>query len=145
MKYMEYAISEARKAISEGEVPIGAVIVKNDEIIAYAHNTTQQNKNSTCHAEINAINMACCYLKEKYLTECELYVTIEPCAMCAGAIINSKIKRVYIGAQEPKTGCCGSVINLLNNTSFNHNPEVYYGINEDECKSLMKNFFNDLR
>lgn len=140
MKYMDFAVKEAKIANSSDEIPVGCVIVKDGKVIASAHNTCEEEKNSTCHAEINAINIACDFLREKYLDDCEMYVTLEPCAMCAGAIINSRIKRLYIGAMEPKTGCCGSVTDLFN-SELNKSTEVYIGINEDECKNLMKNFF----
>ena len=139
------AIEMAREALDKGEIPIGAVVTCNGKIIAKAHNTVEKNNDCTCHAEINAIKAACKKLNVKHLSECEMYVTIEPCAMCAGAIINARIKRLYIGAPEPKTGCCGSVTNLTQKGLFNHNVEVYTGFSEDECKSLMKNFFEDKR
>lgn len=140
MKYMEYAIAEAKTAAENDEIPVGCVIIKDDVVIAKAHNTCEGEKNPLCHAEINAINLALKNLNTKYLDGCEMYVTLEPCAMCSGAIINSRIKRLYIGATEPKTGCCNSVIDLFS-TELNHTTEVYIGINEDECKELMKNFF----
>lgn len=145
MKHMTQAIAEARKAFDENEVPVGAAIVCNGEIIASNHNTTEQQCDATCHAELNAIKSACKVLSSKYLDECDMYVTVEPCPMCMGAIINSKIKRVYIGAPEPKSGCCGSVINLAKTGMFNHTPEIYHGISEDECKAIMKAFFSDKR
>lgn len=145
MEMMNHAIKMAKKAFDKGEIPIGAVITHNGEIIAAEHNRVEQNKDCTCHAEINAIKKACTKLGTKLLTGCEMYVTIEPCAMCAGAIINSRIKRLYIGASEPKTGCCGSVTNLTQEKLFNHNIEVYTGFSEDECKNLMKDFFEQKR
>ncbi len=145
MLYMTKALDEAKKAYCENEVPVGAVIVQNGKIIASSHNTTEQEKDATCHAEMNVIKSACRALGSKYLDDCDMYVTLEPCPMCAGAIINSKIKRVYIGAPEPKSGCCGSVFNLLESKMFNHNPEIYHGMSEDECKALMKEFFAQKR
>lgn len=145
MKFMQAALSEAKKAYNHNEIPIGAVIVNNNKIIASAHNTTQKNSDATCHAELNVIKTACKLLGKKYLDDCELYVTVEPCPMCAGAIINTKIKRIYIGADEPKSGCCGSVCNLLETGLFNHTPEVYHGICEADCKDLMKSFFTKFR
>jgi len=141
---MEKAIEEAKHAFSSGEIPVGCVIVHKDEIIASSHNTTVKECNDLCHAEINAINKAIGVLNTKNLTDCELYVTLEPCPMCAGAIVNAKIKRLFIGAPEPKSGCFGSVINF-NSLGFNHKPEVYYGICEDSCKQLMKDFFKNKR
>lgn len=141
---MDYAIKEAKKAYAEDEVPVGCVIVKNNKILASAHNTTIRECNNTKHAEINAINHAIKLLGTKELTECEMYVTLEPCPMCAGAIINTKIKRLYIGAPEPKSGCFGSKtdFSLL---EFNHKPEVYHGICEDESKKMLRNFFDKKR
>ena len=144
MKFMDLAIEEAKKAYLKNEVPVGCVICKDGNIIAKAHNTTIADKNDTHHAEINAINKAIEILEEKNLSGCDLYVTLEPCPMCAGAIINSKIKRIYIGAFEPKSGCFGSVTDFTN-LPFNHKPELYTGINEDECKHLLKNFFEKKR
>jgi len=142
MKFMSIAIDEAKAAYSENEVPVGAVIVCNGKIVASEHNRTESECDATSHAEVNAIKSACKKLGSKYLDDCEMYVTLEPCPMCAGAIINSKIKRVYIGAPEPRSGCCGSVFNLTGSGAFNHSPEVYHGISEDECKAIMKKFFS---
>lgn len=145
MKHMEFALNEAKKAFENGEVPVGAIISLNGEIISAETNTCEKDKDCTCHAEMNAIKSACKRLGSKTLDNCEMYVTLEPCAMCAGAIINARIKRLYIAASEPKTGCCGSKINLMENGLFNHNVEVYYGFCEDESRELMKNFFADKR
>lgn len=145
MKMMDEALFEAQKAFNEDEIPVGAVICLNGEIIAKAHNTSETQKDCTCHAEINAIKKACVRLNTKTLEGCEMYVSLEPCAMCSGAIINARIKRLYIGAMEPKTGCCASRVNLLQEGLFNHNVEVYYGIGEDESKELMKKFFENKR
>ena len=144
LKFMDAAIIEAKKAFSDNEVPVGCVIVHNGQIIAQSHNTTEKESDATCHAEINAIKEAEKFLKKKVLNECDMYVTLEPCPMCAGAIINSKIKRIYIGAEEPKSGCFGSKIDF-NKIGFNHTPEVYMGISEEECKNLMKDFFEKKR
>ncbi len=145
MKYMELALEEAKKAYDADEIPVGTVIVKNNEIIAKAHNTSETECDCTCHAEINAIREACKALGTKTLSDCELYVTIEPCAMCAGAIINARIKRLYISSPEPKTGCCGSRTDLTKSALFNHNIEVYWGFNEDESRALMQDFFKEKR
>lgn len=141
---MEQAIGEAKIAYEENEVPVGCVIYCGDTLISKGHNTTIKDKNDTHHAEINAINDAIAKLGDKNLSECEMYVTLEPCPMCAGAIINTKIKRLYIGAFEPKSGCFGSVTDF-SNLPFNHKPELYTGINEDECKKIIKDFFEDKR
>ena len=145
MKMMDEALFMAKKAFSEDEVPIGAVITKNGKIIAKAHNTSEAQKDCTCHAEINAIKSACRVLESKTLDECEMYVTLEPCAMCAGAIINARIKRLYVGATEPKTGCCVSKAELLKEGLFNHTVDVYYGIGEEESANLLKSFFENKR
>lgn len=144
-KYMNIALDTARKAYDLGEVPVGAVIVKNGEIIANCHNLSESLNDATAHAEMLAIKEACKKLNEKYLTDCEMYVTLEPCAMCTGAIINSRIKRLYIGAPDKKAGCCGSKLDLISGNYFNHMPEVYHGIMEDECSRLVTNFFENLR
>ena len=141
---MELALKQAYLASQQGEIPVGCVIVQNNKIIAAAHNTCETNSNCTQHAEINAINSALAILNKKSLEDCDMYVTVEPCPMCAGAIINAKIKRLYIGAPEPKSGCFGSVSDF-NMLSFNHKVEVYHGINEEESGQLMKDFFKDKR
>ena len=140
MKFMKYALEEAKISFEKDEIPVGCVIVKDGVIIAKAHNTCEEEKNPLCHAEMNAINIALKKLNQKFLDGCEMYVTLEPCAMCSGAIINSRIKRLYIGSPEPKTGCCGSAKNLFDG-KIASSTEVYIGINEDECKALMQNFF----
>lgn len=142
-KYMAEALKEAQKAYELNEVPVGCVIVKNGTVISRAHNTAEAASNATNHAEMLAVRDACQKLKCKYLDECEMYVTLEPCAMCAGAIINTRIKRLYIGTDEPKTGCCGSVVNLFDKIPCN--TEIYIGISEDKCKQLMKSFFKNKR
>lgn len=145
MRLMDKALAEAKKAYQNDEIPVGAVISLNGEIIASGCNTSESKKDCTCHAEINAIKAACQKLKSKTLDNCEMYVTLEPCAMCAGAIINARIKRLYIGASEPKTGCCGSKVNLTKSGLFNHDVEVYYGFGEEESKNLMQDFFKNKR
>lgn len=139
--YMEKAISEAKIAFAEGEIPIGCIIVCGDEIIARAHNTKQCSNNSLNHAEILALSKAMDVLNTKYLNDCTMYLTIEPCAMCAGAMINCRLGRLVFGAREPKTGCAVSNYNLLNDMRFNHRVEVVEGILEEECANLMKEFF----
>ena len=142
--YMKSAIAEAEKAYAEGETPVGAVIVKDGEIIASAHNMTERLKDSTAHAELLAIQAAEKATGDRRITGCALYVTMEPCPMCAGAIINSRIKRVVFGAYDPKAGSCGSVNNLFA-FPYNHSPEVEGGFMQDECALLLKQFFAELR
>ena len=142
---MYEAIAEAKKAAKESEVPVGAVVVKDGKLVARAHNLTEKNQNPTHHAEILAINEAFNTLGTKNLSGCELYVTLEPCAMCAGAIINSRIKRVYIGCLDKNAGCAESVYKLFKSGVFNHTPEVYIGIEEEKCSKMLKDFFKDKR
>lgn len=144
-KFMVLAIEEAKKALKKEEVPIGALIVKDNEIIAKAHNLKEVFQNAIYHAEILAIKRACELLGSWRLTDCTLYVTIEPCPMCAGAILQGRIKRVVIGAMDAKSGACGSVVNLLNNSEFNHQTEIKTGVLEEECSQLMESFFKLLR
>ncbi|MCL2518693.1 MAG: tRNA adenosine(34) deaminase TadA [Oscillospiraceae bacterium] len=142
--YMQEALELAKQAKALGEVPVGAVIVRNDEIIAKTFNTRELDKNALMHAEIIAIDIACTKLGGWHLHECELYVTLEPCPMCAGAIINSRIKRLIYGAKDAKAGAFGSVLNL-NCYPFNHKPEIIGGVCERECKELLSGFFKELR
>lgn len=144
-KYMKQALKEAQKAYSKEEVPIGVVIVKEGKIIARAHNLKETKKDTTEHAEIIAIKKASKKLNAWRLTDCEMYTTLEPCPMCAGAIIQSRIKKVYIGAMDEKTGACGSVLNLFKDYKFNHDVEIEQGILEEECKKILKDFFKMLR
>lgn len=139
------AIELAKKAATEEEMPIGAIIVRNNEIIASGYNQKEQKKNSLLHAEIVAMNKACEILDSKYLDDCELYVTLEPCAMCAGAMMNYRVTKLYFGAYEPKSGCCGSLYNLPEDKRFNHRIEIVGGIMEEECSSILKNFFAERR
>lgn len=143
--YMRQAIKEAEKAYKKLEVPVGAIIVKDDKIIARAHNQKETKTDTTKHAEILAIQKASKKLKSWRLIDCEMYVTLEPCSMCAGAMINSRIKKVYIGAKDEKTGAVGSVLNLFNDYTFNHKVEVETGIMEKECQEILKQFFKELR
>lgn len=143
-KFMYEALLEAKKAAEENEVPVGAVIVKNGEIIARGRNMREKKQNSLSHAEIEAINNACKKLNNWHLDDCEIYVTLEPCPMCTGAIINSRIKTVIFGAYDFKAGCMDSVINLCN-YPFNHKPEIYGGICEEECTGILQKFFEKLR
>ncbi|MBQ3076043.1 MAG: tRNA adenosine(34) deaminase TadA [Clostridia bacterium] len=143
-KFMKAALKEAQKAALEGEVPIGCVVVKDDKIISRGRNARETKKNALLHAEMIAIDKACKKLSGWRLWQCELYVTLEPCAMCCGAIINSRIKRVVIGAMDPKAGAMGSVVNLTE-YPFNHKPEIVTGIYEKESQALLKSFFKSLR
>ena len=144
-EFMQVALKEAKKAYKKLEIPVGAVIVKNGEIIAKAHNIKEEKKDTTKHAQIIAIQKASKKLESSRLNDCELYVTLEPCPMCAGAIIQSRIKKVYIGTLDEKTGACGSVLNLFKDYKFNHNVEVEYGILKNECEEILKKFFKELR
>ena len=143
--YMKQALKEAEKAYKKLEVPVGAVIVKDGKIIARAHNLKETKFDTTKHAEILAIQKASKKLNSWRLIDCEMYVTLEPCSMCAGALINSRIKKVYIGASDQKTGAVGSVFNLLEDYTFNHKVEYEKGILQDECESILKEFFRELR
>lgn len=144
-KFMKEAIKEAIKAYKKLEVPVGVVIVKDNKIIARAHNVKEEKKDTTKHAEIIAIQKASKKLGNWRLTDCEMYVTLEPCSMCAGALINSRIKKLYIGAMDAKTGAVGSVLNLLEDYKFNHKVEVKTNILEQECSNILQNFFKELR
>lgn len=144
-RYMKEALKQAKKAYEKGEVPVGAVIVKNNKIIARAYNEKEVKLDTTKHAEIIAIQKASKKLKAWRLTDCEMYVTLEPCSMCAGALIQARIKKVYIGTMDSKTGACGSVLNLLENYEFNHKVEVKIGILQQECEKILKSFFKNLR
>lgn len=143
--YMKKALKEAKKAYDKLEIPVGAIIVKDGKIIARAHNQKETKFDTTKHAEILAIQKASKKLKSWRLIDCEMYVTLEPCTMCAGAIINSRIKKIYIGASDEKTGAVGSVLNLFDDYKFNHKPEYEKGILEQECSEILKRFFKDLR
>lgn len=144
-KYMKEAIKEAKKAAEKLEVPVGCIIVKDGKIIARAHNQKETKGDTTKHAEILAIQKASKKLEAWRLLDCEMYVTLEPCSMCAGAMIQSRIKKVYIGAMDLKTGACGSVLNLLQDYPFNHKIEIETGIRKEECENILKEFFKTLR
>lgn len=143
--YMKIALKEAEKAYNELEVPVGAIIVKDGKIIARAYNEKEKKHDTTKHAEILAIQKASKKLKSWRLNDCDMYVTLEPCSMCAGALIQSRIRKVYIGAMDEKTGSCGSVLNLLEDYKFNHKVEVEYNVCKEECKRILKDFFKNLR
>ena len=144
-KWMRQAIKQAKKAEKLEEVPIGCVIVHNDKIIAKGYNRRNTDHTSLAHAEMMAIKKACKKIGDWRLEECTLYVTLEPCQMCAGAIVQSRVKRVVIGAMNKKAGCAGSIFNLLEEDRFNHKAEVTRGILEDECAEMMSEFFRGLR
>lgn len=143
-KMMRRALELAQQASLEGEVPVGAVIARGDEIIAEGRNRREANKNALCHAEIEAIDAACLTLHGWRLWECDLYVTLEPCPMCTGAILNARIARVIFGASDPKAGSCGSVINLFE-LPYNHHPELVSGVLREECGAVLTEFFQSLR
>jgi len=143
-KFMSEALRLAREAANAGEVPVGAVIVKNGEIIAVGRNMREEKQNALSHAEIEAINTACKRLGSWRLDDCEMYVTLEPCPMCTGAIINARIKTLIFGAFDAKMGSVDSVVNLCD-YPYNHKVEIYGGICEEECKAVLKDFFEDLR
>lgn len=142
--FMQAALKLAREAAGDGEVPVGAVIVRNGEIVGTGRNRREKDKNALAHAEIEAINAACRNLNGWRLWECELFVTLEPCPMCAGAIINARIKRLIYGAYDEKAGSCSSVINLFD-LPYNHRPEVKGGYMAEECAGELKTFFTSLR
>lgn len=142
---MKEALKEAKKAYSTYEVPVGAIVVHRGEIISRGYNKRESMKDPLAHAEMIAIKGASEFLGGWRLIDCTMYVTLEPCAMCAGAIINSRIDRVVIGTRDPKRGCCGSVVDLLNHPKFNHRPKVDFGILEEECSSILSTFFKELR
>lgn len=144
-KYMREALKQAKKAYEIGEVPIGCVIVYQDKIVGRGYNRRTIDKNTLSHAELNAIRKASKKMGDWRLDECEMYVTLEPCQMCSGAIVQSRIKKVFIGCMNPKAGCAGSILNLLQVPQFNHQVEMEIGILQEECSSLLKNFFKELR
>jgi len=144
-KFMKEALKEAKKAYEKLEVPVGAVIVKEGKIIARAHNLKETKTDTTKHAEILAIQKASKKLKSWRLLDCDMYVTLEPCSMCSGGIINSRIRKVYIGALDEKTGAAGSVLNLFEDYKFNHKVEVEKNIMKEECENILKDFFKMLR
>ena len=144
-RYMKAAIKQAKTAENIDEVPIGCVIVYHGKIIARGYNRRNIDKNTLSHAELNAIKKASKRLGDWRLDDCEMYVTLEPCQMCAGAIVQSRIKKVYIGSMNPKAGSAGSVINLLQVKEFNHQVEIESGILQEECSEMLSDFFNNLR
>ena len=144
-KYMKEAIRQAKKAYALEEVPIGCVIVYQDKIIGRGYNRRTIDKNPLAHAELTAIRRASKKLNDWRLEECTLYVTLEPCQMCSGAIIQARVQRVVVGCMNPKAGCAGSILNLLEMKEFNHQAELTTGVLEKECSTMMKQFFKELR
>lgn len=145
IKFMKEALKEASKSYKKEEIPVGAVIVKDNKIIAKAHNLKETKHDCTNHAEILAIKKACKKLNSWRLTGCTMYVTLEPCSMCTGALILSRIDKVVIGTMDEKTGACGSVLNLSKDYKFNHVLDIETGILENECKTMIQQFFKELR
>ncbi len=143
-KYMDLALIRARRAAEDGEVPVGAVVVRDGKVIGTGRNRREKSHSALAHAEIEAINAACTEIGDWRLDDCELYVTLEPCPMCSGAIINSRIKTVVFGAYDTKAGSLGSIANFAN-IPYAYTPEVYGGICENECRELLTDFFEDLR
>ena len=144
-QFMKEAIRQARKAWKLDEVPIGCVIEKDGKIIARGYNRRNTDKNTLAHAEIQAIKKASKVVGDWRLEECTMYITLEPCQMCAGAIVQARIPRVVIGSRNPKAGCAGSILNLLQVPQFNHQVELTEGVLEEECSSMLSNFFKELR
>lgn len=144
-QYMREALIEAKKAFDKGEVPIGAVIVKDSEIIGRGHNLRETSKDPTSHAEIIAIREAAAKIGGWRLLDCKMYVTVEPCPMCAGAIVLARIEQVFIGTMDKKSGAAGSVLNILHNDRLNHRAKVIMGCLQKECENIMKKFFKQLR
>lgn len=144
-KYMKEAIRQAKKAYAIGEVPIGCVIVRDGKIISRGYNRRTIDKNTLAHAELAAIKKASKKLDDWRLEGCTMYVTLEPCQMCAGALVQSRIDRVVVGCMNPKAGCAGSILNLLQMPEFNHQVELETGVLEEECSQMMKDFFRELR
>jgi tRNA(adenine34) deaminase len=143
-KFMDLALIRARRAGEDGEVPVGAVVVRDGKVIGTGRNRREKSHNALAHAEIEAINAACAETGDWRLDDCELYVTLEPCPMCSGAIINSRIKTVIFGAYDTKAGSLGSIANFAN-IPYSYTPEVYGGISENECRDLLTEFFKDMR
>ena len=144
-KFMKEALKEAKKAYDKLEVPVGCVIVKDGKIVARAHNLKESKKDTTKHAEILAIQKASKRIDAWRLLDCDMYVTLEPCSMCAGAIVNSRIRNLYIGTMDKKTGAAGSVLNLFEDFTFNHKVTVQNGILKEQCEKILKDFFKELR
>ena len=145
LRYMQYAIREAERALEVGEVPVGCVIVSDGQIVGKAHNQRETLQDPTAHAEILAITQAAAHFKSWRLENAKLYVTLEPCPMCAGAIVLARIEEVYFGAYDPKAGAAGTLMNLLEDTRLNHQPTVHPGLLAEDCGALLTNFFRRIR
>ena len=144
-EYMSLALKEAFKAKKIDEVPVGCIIVKNDKVLARAYNQKIRKKDPTSHAEIECIKKACNKLKSYYLDDCDMYITLEPCMMCTGAIIQSRLRKIYIGTEDPKGGSIVSSIELSTVKNINHYPEIEIGILQEECSKILKDFFKEKR
>jgi tRNA(adenine34) deaminase len=144
-QFMGQALKEAVEAFTEGEIPVGAVVVHDGMIIGRGHNQVEMLKDPTAHAEMIAITAACSALGDKFLDECTLYVTLEPCPMCAGAAVWTRLKQIVYGAADPKAGACGSLFNIASNRKLNHRAEIIQGVREFECEEILKRFFRDRR
>jgi len=142
---MHEALKEAQKAFAEDEVPVGAVVVHKGKIIARGHNQVERLKDPTAHAEMLALTSAANFLQAKWLSYASVYVTIEPCSMCAGALVLARVKDIYFGAKDPKTGACGSVVNIAHNKKLNHKIEIHGGVLKEECGFLLSEFFKKKR
>lgn len=142
---MQIALKEAEKAYKKDEVPVGAVVVRGGEVIARAHNAKNRKKDALLHAEMEVLHKAQKKLNDWHLNDCDLYVTLEPCPMCAGACINARVRAIYFGAYDKKAGCCGSLYNLPEDKRFNHRPEVHGGVCEAECGAILSRFFESKR
>ena len=145
IKFMKEALKEAKKSYQKDEIPVGAVIVKEGKILARGHNIKETKTDPTKHAEIIAIQKASKKLQTWRLSGCTMYVTLEPCSMCAGSLIQARIDKVVIGTMDEKTGACGSVLNLLSDYKFNHTVQIETGIMQEECKTILQQFFKELR
>lgn len=143
--FMYGALHEAKKSLKTGDIPVGALIVENDEVIAAGHNQVEQKQDPLAHAEIIAIQKAIKKIGYKHLHKCKMYVTLEPCSMCAGAIVLARIPELFFGAYDPKAGASGSVLNLTNHEKLNHKCNVIPGVLQDQCSKFLKDFFNELR
>lgn len=144
-KYMRYALNLAKTAYHENEIPVGALVVRENQIVGKGYNQTEMLNDPTAHAEMIAISSACSTLDSKYLVDCTLYVTLEPCPMCAGALVWSKIDRIVFGAMDPKSGACGTLFNIASSKKLNSSAEIIQGIMESECSELLKKFFKERR
>ena len=142
---MGQALKEAEKAFAIGEIPVGAVVVHNGQIIGRGHNQVELLRDPTAHAEMIALTAACATLESKFLEECTLYVTLEPCPMCAGASVWTRVRRIVYGAADPKAGACGSLFNIGSNKKLNHRAEIIQGVREADCEEILKRFFRGKR